>query len=201
MPAPIDFYFDFSSPYGYFASCQVDALAAKHGRAVVWRPILLGLVFKVTGGQPLPTLPLKGDYAKRDIPRCGRLYGVEVNIPSRFPVATQAPVRAFYWLHDRDAAKAKTLAAAIYRAYFVDDADIASPDVVADIAVRAGVADEAELAAALADPAVKERARAETEAAIARGVFGSPFLIVDGEPFWGMDRLPQAQRWLETGGW
>lgn len=201
MPDPIDFYFDFSSPYGYFASCQVDALAVKHGREAVWRPILLGLVFKVTGGQPLPTLPLKGDYAKRDIPRCGRLYGVPVRIPSRFPVATQAPVRAFYWLHDRDPAKARALAAAVYRAYFVDDADIANPEVIAEIAAAAGVADRAEALAALGDPAVKERARTETEAAIARGVFGSPFLIVDGEPFWGMDRLPQAARWLETGGW
>lgn len=201
MPEPIDFYFDFSSPYGYFATGRVDALAAKHGREALWRPILLGLVFKVTGGQPLPTLPLKGDYARRDIPRCGRLYGMPVRIPSRFPVATQAPVRAFYWLHDRDPAAAKALAVAVYRAYFVDDADIASPEVVADIAAGAGVAAREEVAAALADPAVKERARAETEAAIARGVFGSPFLIVDGEPFWGMDRLPQAERWLETGGW
>jgi 2-hydroxychromene-2-carboxylate isomerase len=201
MAAPIDFYFDFSSPYGYFASCQVDALAAKHGRDVAWRPILLGLVFKVTGGQPLPTLPLKGDYVRRDIPRCGRLYGVPIRIPSRFPVATAAPVRAFYWLHDRDPAQAKALAGAIYRAYFIDDADIANPEVIAGVAAAAGVAEKAELAAALNDPAVKERARTETDAAIARGVFGSPFLIVDGEPFWGMDRLPQAARWLETGGW
>ena len=69
MPAAIDFYFDYSSPYGYFAAMKIDDLAAKNGRSVNWKPILLGAVFKVTGGQPLPALPLKGPYALRDILR------------------------------------------------------------------------------------------------------------------------------------
>ena len=67
MPAPIDFYFDFSSPYGYLASTQIDALAAKFGRAVTWRPFLLGVAFKVSGAQPLTTLPpIKSDYFRQD---------------------------------------------------------------------------------------------------------------------------------------
>lgn len=200
MSAPIDFYFDYSSPYGYFGSCRIEALAAKYGREVVWRPILLGAVFKVTGGQPLPTVPLKGDYARRDILRCARYYGIPLKIPSKFPVATQAPARATYWLWDRDPAKAKALAAALFRAYFVEDRDISSPEVTAEVAAGVGLDGEA-LRAALQEPAVKERVRAETDAALARGVFGSPFFIVDGEPFWGVDRMDQLERWLETGGW
>ena len=85
MSAPIDFYFDFSSPYGYFASTRIDSIAARHGRAVSWHPILLGAVFKVTGGAPLPSLPLKGDYAKSDIPRCARLLGLPFQFPAKFP--------------------------------------------------------------------------------------------------------------------
>lgn len=200
MAAPIEFYFDFSSPYGYFASTRIDGLAARHGRTVNWHPILLGAVFKVTGSQPLPTLPLKGDYARRDIERCARLYGIAFRVPSRFPVATQAPARAMLWLMDQDRDRALKLAHAVFRAYFVEDRDIASPEVTADIAAPLGVGRE-QLLAALNDSAVKEKLKRETAAAMERGVFGSPFLIVDGEPFWGMDRFEQAEKWMATGGW
>ena len=71
MSAKLDFYFDFSSPYGYIASHKIDALAARHGREVEWRPILLGAVMKITGGQPLPNVPLKGHYARLDFVRSG----------------------------------------------------------------------------------------------------------------------------------
>jgi 2-hydroxychromene-2-carboxylate isomerase len=73
MKTAIDFYFDFSSPYGYLAGEKIDALAAKHGRSVNWRPMLLGAAFKLTGGQPLPSIPIKGEYAKRDFPALGAL--------------------------------------------------------------------------------------------------------------------------------
>ena len=57
------------------------------------------------------------------------------------------------------------------------------------------------LAAALSDPAVKQRLRAEVDRAVAKGIFGSPFIVVDGEPFWGHDRLDQVELWLQRGGW
>lgn len=198
--APIEFYFDFSSPYGYFASTRIDALAAKYGREATWRPILLGVVFKLTGGQPLPGIPLKGEYAKRDIARCARLYGIPFRLPTQFPAATQAPARAFYWAADQDTRKAKALAAALFHAYMVKDRDISSADTTADIAAEAGF-DRAPLLAAIQSPEIKERLARENQAAIERGVFGSPLIIVDGEPFWGMDHLDQAEKWLATGGW
>lgn len=200
MTAPIDFYFDFSSPYGYFAAERIDALAAKYRREVAWRPILLGVIFKVSGAQPLPSLKLKGPYARRDIERGARYYDVPFKFPTPFPIATQAPARAFYWQTDQDAARAKQLAQALFRAYFVEGVDISNPQVTADVAARAG-ADRAAVLAALEDPAIKERLKQETQAAIDRGVFGSPYLIIDDEPFWGMDRLDQVERWLTTGGW
>ena len=200
MADTIDFYFDFSSPYGYFASAVIDELAARHGRQVVWRPILLGAVFKITGQQPLPTIPLKGSYAKHDLARSARLYDVPFKLPTKFPIAGQAPIRAYYWLADRDAPLARRLAQALYRAYFAEDRDIANPEVTANVAAKLGIVRE-DLVQALNDPAVKERLKNEVDAAIERGVFGSPYIVVDGEPFWGADRLDQVDRWLRSGGW
>jgi len=200
MANPIDFYFDFSSPYGYFASTKIDDIAAKHGRGVVWRPILLGAVFKITGQQPLPTIPLKGSYTAHDLARSARLLKVPFKLPTKFPIAGQAPSRAFYWVGDRDPALARKFAHALYHAYFAEDRDISNPEVTANVAAKLGM-DKAELTQALNDPAVKERLRIEVDAAIERGVFGSPYIVIDGEPFWGSDRLDQVERWLETGGW
>jgi 2-hydroxychromene-2-carboxylate isomerase len=200
MANPIDFYFDFSSPYGYFASSRIDALAAKHGRSVIWRPILLGVVFKITGQQPLPTIPLKGNYAQHDLVRLARLFGLPYKTPSKFPVSGTAPSRAFYWVGDKDPALAKKLAQALYHAYFAEDRDISNPEVTANVAAKLGI-DRDRLLQALNDPAVKERLKTEVDAAIERGVFGSPFIVVDKEPFWGSDRLDQVEKWLATGGW
>jgi 2-hydroxychromene-2-carboxylate isomerase len=92
------------------------------------------------------------------------------------------------------------LAQALYRAYFAEDRDISSPEVTASVASTLGLDREA-LLAALGDAAVKDRLRSEVDAAIARGVFGSPYIVIDGEPFWGADRLDQVEKWLATGGW
>jgi 2-hydroxychromene-2-carboxylate isomerase len=200
MPQPLEFYFDFSSPYGYFAATRIEALAARHGRDTVWRPILLGIVFKQTGGQPLPAIPIKGTYALRDIERTARWFGVPYRAPSRFPVSGTAASRAYYWLEPRDRAAARRLALAVFHAYFAEDRDVSSPEVIADIAASMGV-ERAALLEGVGSAAVKDRLREEVEDAMARGVFGSPYIIADGEPFWGSDRLDQLERWLATGPW
>ncbi|MGE3678703.1 MAG: 2-hydroxychromene-2-carboxylate isomerase [Burkholderiales bacterium] len=199
MAASIDFYFDFSSPYGYFASTKIESLAAKHGRTVNWRPVLLGIIFKTTGGAPMPTLPLKGDYASKDFPRSARFLGVPYRTPGVFPIGTMSAVRAFYWLQGKDPAKAVAFAKALYKAYFVDDVNISDAAGLARVAQSLGLnADE--MSAGINDAAVKEKVKAEVDVALARGVCGSPFIIVDGEPFWGADRLDQVEKWLATGG-
>jgi len=200
MAAPIDFYFDFSSPYGFLAAQEVDALAARHGRTVDWHPMLLGVVFKQTGMAPLTGIPLKGEYSKRDFARSARFHGIaEFRMPSRFPIASQAPARIVLWLKAQDRALAVRVAKALFHAYFREDVDISDADAAAAIAAREGV-DAAAARAAIDDPAVKDALKREVEQAIGRGVFGSPFVIVDGEPFWGLDRFDQIERWLATGG-
>ncbi|HTE13471.1 MAG TPA: 2-hydroxychromene-2-carboxylate isomerase, partial [Burkholderiales bacterium] len=176
MANPIDFYFDFSSPYGYLAAEKIEALAAKHGRSVNWHPLLLGAVFKINGQQPLPNIPMKGSYAKHDMLRSARWLEVPFKIPSKFPIGTIAPCRVFYWLHARDATLAKQFALAIYRAYFREDRDVSSAEITANVAAKLGM-EKASVLQALEDPAVKERARHEVDAAIERGVFGSPYIV------------------------
>jgi 2-hydroxychromene-2-carboxylate isomerase len=196
---PIEFYFDFSSPYGYLAATRISQLAATYGRGLVWRPVLLGVVFKVTGSGPLPSLPLKGPYSKRDMSRSARFAGVPFNFPDPFPISTQAPARAIYWLEQQAPERVETAVLALYRGYFVDGRDISSPETTAEVLSTLGW-DRAEVLHAVGDPAVKDRLRGETQIAIERGVFGSPYVFVDGEPFWGHDRLDQIERWLRTGG-
>jgi 2-hydroxychromene-2-carboxylate isomerase len=201
MPKSIDFYFDFSSPYGYLASEKVEAMAARHGRSVDWHPVLLGIIFKQTGAAPLTMVPLKGDYSRRDMLRSARFHGVsDFRMPSKFPIPSQAPARIVLWQKERDAALGAAVVHALYRAFFVDDVDISMPDNAVAIAAKCGV-DAAAARAAIDDPAVKDALRQANDQAIARGVFGSPFIIVDGEPFWGIDRFDQVERWLATGGW
>jgi 2-hydroxychromene-2-carboxylate isomerase len=200
MAAALDFYFDFSSPYGYLASEKIEALAQKHGRTVNWCPILLGAIFKVTGGAPLPNLPLKGDYARRDFLRSAKFHGIPMRYPSTFPISGVAPTRAVIWLKGKDPAKVSALVKALYRALFVDDINISEVDNVVKVAAAAGCDGDA-LRAALNDQAVKDKTKAEVDAALAKGVFGSPYIVVDGEAFWGIDRFDQIEKWLATGGW
>jgi len=198
MANPVEFYFDFSSTYGYLAATRIRALAEKYGRAVSWRPMLLGAVLKVTGGVALPHQPMKGDYAKHDMPRCARFLGIPFQMPSKFPISSQAPARAIYWIEQQAPDKVEAAVLALYRAYMVEDRDISSPEVTADVLAGLGY-DRAQVLAALNDAAIKERLRAETQRGIERNVFGSPHVFVDGEPFWGHDRFDQVERWLRDG--
>jgi 2-hydroxychromene-2-carboxylate isomerase len=200
MPEPIEFYFEFASPYGYLASTQIDAIGARHGREVRWHPIMLGAAFKLTGAQPLMHTPLKGDYMMRDLPRFARLLGVPFTAPPVMPANSLHASRACIWLERDDPAGAKDLAKAIFHAHWGEGRDIGRPEDVAEIAAPLGIKG-ATLLEAVADPAIKERLKQATQAAIERGVFGSPFVFIDGEAFWGADRLPQIDAWLERGGW
>ena len=204
MTRSIDFYFDFSSPYGYLASRKIEALAEKHNRSVNWQPILLGAIFKITKQAPLTTYPLKGDYALMDFARAARETDIPYRHPTEFPIGTVAASRAVYWLAEHDdpsiAALATPFIHAIFTAYYCDDRDISQLPVVLEIASSAGINSNT-LKTALSEQTVKDRLRVAVDAALERKVFGSPTLFVDDQQFWGSDRLEQLDRWLTRGGW
>ena len=199
MPAPIEFWFDFSSPYSYLASEKIEELAARYGRTVAFKPTLLGVIFRTTGGVPLTELvPPKANYFVHDFERSARFAGVPFRKPSVFPIATVNAARAFVWLQQRDEALAARFLHAAFRAYFAQDRNLAEPEVLAAVASEVGV-DPVQLARGIQEPAIKDRLKALVDESIARGVFGAPTIFVDGEMFWGHDRLPQVERWLASG--
>lgn len=198
MPAPIEFFFDFASPYSYIALQSFDALAAKYGRTVQYRAILLGAAFKASGVGILVEVPLKGDYSRHDFERSARFHGVPFKLPNPFPINTVNTARALLWLQASAPAKAFAFMQRALRAFFVDGRNINDIAVLGELARELGI-DANALQAATQDPAIKDQLKAQVDAAIARGVFGAPYIVVDGEPFWGHDRLPQVERWLASG--
>jgi 2-hydroxychromene-2-carboxylate isomerase len=199
MSEPIEFHFDFASPYGFLAAMQIDAIASRNGRTVTWRPFLLGAVYQKFRQTPLEH-PLKRDYIiRQDAPRAARALGMELKTPLGFPEHSLPPARLFYWLETFDPAKAHRFAVEAYKAYWLGGRSTADAEAAADVAAGLGIERQAAMAA-MNEPEIKTRVRHATDAAIEKGVFGSPFIFVDGEPFWGSDRLDQVSRKLVMAG-
>ena len=196
----IEFWFDFSSAYGYFASHRIDAIAARHERTVLWRPYMLGVAFKATGMRGLSSTPLRGDYARHDWARLARLMQVPFRLPPYHPITALPATRAFYWLEAERPDRAIPFAHAAFFAYYGANRDMTDLATVAEVGAGIGI-DRDALLQGMSEPEIKERAKSITEAGVAKGVFGSPFFLVDGEPFWGSDRLDMLDLWLEKGGW
>jgi len=197
--SPIDFYFDFSSPYSYIASEWIEALAARHARTVRWHAILLGATFQVAQLRTPVDHPIKGDYIYRDFARSARHEGVPYVQPTPFPIPTQNAARIFWWLNDTQAPERATAwAHAALRAYFARGVPLNDAAQLRALASDAGVDPDA-AEAAWNDPQWKLRLKTENDTAIAAGVFGAPFFVVDGEPFWGNDRKVQIEQWLGQG--
>jgi len=196
----LEVYWDFSSPFAYLASTQVEAVARRAGAKVTWRPILLGGLFRSIGTPDAPILTFpdaKRRYVGKDLDRWAAFWGVPFRFPSRFPMVTVKALRLYLALReDRRGAYRD----AVFRAFWAEDRDIGDVSVLA-ACVGSGPDAEAAAAAALAridDDAVKGELRKNTESAAARGVFGVPTFIVDGkELVWGQDRLELVLEMLQ----
>lgn len=198
VSAVIDFYFDFSSPYSYIASELVEAIAERQQRSVVWHPMVIGTAFRAVGGAALPALPMKSEYVERDVARLARSLAIPFKWPTHHPIPTHLAAYAFLYGQDRDPERAKAFARKVFAAYFVEDRNIAEIEVVVEIIETFGF-ERGDALEALNGSGLKERLKAETDVALARGVFGVPFCIVSGEPFWGYSRLPLLEKWIAEG--
>lgn len=199
MTAPIDFYFDFSSPYSYVANEWVGALAARHGRTVRHHALLLGATFQAAELKSPVSYPLKGAYSMHDFKRSARFEGVPLEMPSVFPIPTQNAARIFWWLADTQGTEAAAAwATAGLRAYFTRGVPLNEPAALKALAAESGI-DPQQAEAVWDDAAWKARLKRANDEAIAAGIFGAPTFVVDGEVFWGNDRKPQIERWLSAG--
>src|SRR5690606_36431479 len=143
---------------------------------------------------------LKGDYARRDWARIAREKNIDFGLPPFHPIVALPSSRAFYWIEAQDQDLAVRFAKRAFQAYYLEQQDLRVPSVVCALGAELGI-EAARLRDALEDPELKERFQAISDAAVDRGVFGSPFFIVDGEHFWGWNRIPQMEKWVVTGGW
>ncbi|MBI1383321.1 MAG: 2-hydroxychromene-2-carboxylate isomerase [Rhizobiales bacterium] len=195
----LEFWFEFASTYSYLSAMRIGPLAANMGVEVVWRPFLLGPIFKANGWStsPFNLQPAKGRYMVRDIERIAAERGLLFALPEPFPAASLTAARVACGSQDED--WIEEFVKAVYLAEFEGRRDIASPEVLHDALAAAGAPVEEAMARAASDE-VKSQLRAQTEEAARRDIFGAPtFITQSGELFWGDDRLEQALAWAGGG--
>jgi 2-hydroxychromene-2-carboxylate isomerase len=190
MARTLEFYYDYGSPYSYLADTQVEAIAKRAGAALVRKPMLLGGVFKATGNASPMTVALKSKWSAFDMPMWAKHYGVPFNRNPFFPVNTLALMRG------AAAAQIERYHPAIYKAMWVDGINLNDMAEVAKVLTAAGL-DAAKIGERVQDQDVKDRLKATTDEAVARGVFGAPTSFVKDMMFFGNDRLPFVEMALK----
>jgi 2-hydroxychromene-2-carboxylate isomerase len=184
----VEFFFDFGSPTTYLAHTQLPQLQRDTGAEVVYRPMLLGGVFKATGNSSPVTVPAKGRWMGTDIARFAKRYGVPFSFNPHFPINTLTLMRGAVGLQLRQPAQFMAYVNAVFDALWVQPRNLGEPGEVAAVVAAAGITPEAFMAL-VADPEVKAALVASTDEAVARGVFGAPTFFVGSDMFFGQDRL------------
>jgi 2-hydroxychromene-2-carboxylate isomerase len=183
---PVRFYFDFTSTFSYIAIQKIDDLVARYGATADWRAVSLSHLFRAQGVAAPPTVPKKFAYLEIDFPRSCAFAGLPCKIPSPFPPDVKLARVVFWYLKARDEQTSHAYARAISRAVFGEGRSVAT---AVEIAAAYPAPSAAEVTAAGADAAAKAAVLASLADAQADGMIGAPFMVVDGEPFWGADRL------------
>ena len=188
MAKTLEFFFDFGSPTSYLAYTQLPKLAADRGATLVWRPMLLGGVFKATGNASPVTVPAKGRWMFQDMARWARRYGVPLAMNPHFPINTLTLMRGAVGLQLRQPADFERYVDTVYHAMWAAPCNMGDAAMLADTLQRAGF-DPAAFNVLVNDPEVKAALVANTEQAVARGAFGAPTMFVGEQMFFGQDRL------------
>ncbi|MGH0030800.1 MAG: 2-hydroxychromene-2-carboxylate isomerase [Myxococcota bacterium] len=195
MARTLEFYFDYLSPYSYLANSQMPALAERTGAEIVYRPVLNGGIVTASENKAPPMVPAKLRYMGVDVPRWVKRFGVPFAPPGglmntlralRGAVALQLDGGDFPAYHE-----------ALFRGAFADGRDLSDVANVLDLAAKAGI-DAEKLAARMEEPEVKEKLKADTAAAVERGLFGVPTFFVDDEMFFGVDHLDFVEEALNA---
>lgn len=196
MGKEVEFYFDVGSPAAYIAWTQLPRIAREAGATIAYRPFLLGGVFHATGNRSPTEVPSKGRYLLDDLDRFARRYAAPFRHNPHFPINTLALMRIATGLQMREPARMLPYTDAVYRAIWVEARDMNDPATVGEVLQQAGF-DAQQMLALAGDPEVKERLKAVTQDAVARGVFGAPTFFVGDQMFWGQDRLDFVKESLQ----
>lgn len=188
MPKTAEFFFDVGSPASYLAWTQMPALCAQAGATLVYKPMLLGGVFQATGNSSPAMVAAKGRYMTVDLGRFAKRYGVDFKMNPHFPINTLQLMRGVIGMQLRQPARFEAFLGAVFTALWVNGANLNDPAVTAATLVEAGF-DPAEVFALVNDADIKAALKANTEEAVARGVFGAPTVFVGDAMFFGQDRL------------
>ena len=195
MAAPIRFYIDFVSTYSYLAVHRIDALAARYGRAVDWNVVSLGHIFQELKITAPPFIPARRAYNTVDLLRSAEFAGIAFKLPEEFPFDAKLARYAFWSLKAKDTALARNFALAMMKRAFGEGGKIGTVIEIADACASLGLG-VSDIEAAAADPAAKRAVVEAMHMARADGMVGAPFMVLDGEPFWGADRLDHLERRL-----
>lgn len=186
MPRSVDFYYDYGSPASYLAYRRLPQLCAAHDAELVYRPVLLGAIFKATGNDTPAVIPAKARYMQRDLARCAARHDIPMRFNPHFLINTLTAMRGAFAADEIGVLEGYNQA--LFTATWVDEKD------TGDAAVLCAVIDEANLPGQqildrAGSDAIKARLREATDAAVDRGLFGCPTLFVGDEMFFGQDRL------------
>ena len=190
----IEFWFEFASTYSYLSAMRIETVAKDAGIQVLWRPFLLGPIFKGQGWDtsPFNLYPLKGEYMWRDVERHCQSYGIPFKKPSVFPRNSVLAARVACiamcegWCPE--------FSRAVFVANFAEDRDISSPEIIKEI-LKTIEKDRDGYLSRIKLPKFKALLREQTAKAMSLGIFGAPSFISRNELFWGTDRLEDAIEW------
>ena len=197
MTRTAEFFFDFGSPTAYLAWTQLPGIAAQTGATLVYRPMLLGGVFKATGNASPVSVPAKGRWMGQDIGRWAKRYGAAFAFNPHFPINTLPLMRGAVGVQMRQPERLDDYLHAVFTAMWAQPANMGDPAVMAATLGAAGFDAEA-FVAMIGDTEVKAKLVANTEEAVARGVFGAPSIFVGDTLFFGQDRLDFVREALQA---
>ncbi len=193
MTKTVEFLFDFGSPTSFLAYKQLPKIAARHGARIIWTPILLGGVFKATGNTSPAMVPAKARYMNGDLARFAKRYGIVLNFNSHFPVNTLPLMRGA--VAYQSTPQFDIYVNAMFDAMWAHPRNLNDQNEITHVLKDIRI-DPSDFLARIERADVKEKLKANTEGAVARGVFGAPTFFVNGEMFFGQDRLDFVEEHL-----
>ena len=184
----VEFYFDLGSPYSYLAYYHLLQMAEQQEIQIVYKPILLGGVFKATGNRSPIEIPVKGAYSILDMQRWAEYYQIPMQMNPHFPMNTLTLMRILTGVQLLHLEKFEQVLKLLFDAMFGTPQNLNEPTVLAEVLKPSGFSVE-DIMSMVQSDVVKQKLITETEQAIQRGIFGAPTFFVGDEMYWGQDRL------------